>query len=123
MIILILIASITAILGALLIGRTPTTSWKRFICQMGAGILLLCGSFCFICVTIMGNTSAETRNAIKVATIETNINIYQDIESGEYFRLLHDNWNIFDMYDRDYIDAEDAKKIIEVSEIISSWDN
>lgn len=122
MAILFLIASLTASAGTFLIVSNSITKGKRFKCQTTIGIILVLGSFCLSGFSITRSTSAETSNSVKVAVIETNISIYQDTDSDEYFRLIEDEWNIFDIYDREYIDTVDAEKIIEVSEIVSSWD-
>ena len=71
-------------------------------------------------VTIETNIRASTQNADKIIG-NSEITIYQDSKTGEYFRLIEDKWNIFHIYQREYIIAEDVQKLIDAIEITSKW--
>ena len=120
MIILTCITLIIAMVGLVLILYVPSNrriSWLYTI----SGLIVFCLGFAIVDFVIEESIRQDTISASKIATINTNINIYQDNDSGEYFRLIADNWNILDMYNRVYIDKEDAEKIIEVAEITAKW--
>ena len=118
---LILIIMPFALCGVLLLVSSANikTVWIHAI----SGVFLFALSIVSLYVAMTQSISQDTVDSVKVATISTNIDIYRDQTTGEYFRLISNDWNILDMYSREYISTEDAEKIIEVAEITSGWED
>lgn len=83
-----------------------------------SGVLLAFGLL-IGCMTVQREQCVGS--AVEVTTINTNKNIYYDESTNSYFRVCTRDWNLVNMYYREYIDNDTAEKIIDVAEIVNAW--
>ena len=128
---LILIAIILTSVGSGLLGAVMLVSTevlnlksKKDPCIMGiSGAILIVLA---IILSILIPTSCKnrlTKNAYYVTTLDDKITIYQDCDTGEYFRLRDSDWNLLNPHYRQYIDTEEAEDLIAAINYINRWND
>ena len=64
-----------------------------------------------------------TENTYCLTSDDAEIKIYQDCNTGEYFRLRNSDWDLFNPHYRQYIDTEEAAELIEAINYIDKWED
>ena len=62
-----------------------------------------------------------TKNTYCLTSDDAEIKIYQDCNTGGYFRLRDNDWDLFNPHYRQYIDTEEAEKLIKAINYIDKW--
>ena len=109
------ICLLIAVVGTYLIATSDVI--KRYNFKIVIGLLLLIGSISTFFIMTEHSISSESSNAVKVAVIDDEI-IYQNCDTGEYFYLISNDWNIFQLHTRQYINSEDAEQLIKAEKIL-----
>lgn len=111
-------------IGGCLIGSICLTKSKRaFIINVIITVMLL---IAWIVILIVQNQNVIGDAQIVASVGESkrdNVEIYYDVEEDMYFKVDNSKWDVFDLYDRTYLDSDVVRSYLENKENKENFDN
>ena len=125
MILLTIITFLCIIIGALMIGLSIDTltnplmsrgEKKYSLRNLIAGILIIIlATSLMSIIMIKSDTEMRQNSNLIISTFDGEIKIYQDYNTGKYFNVCGDAWDLINPQYREYIDTKEAEELIEAS--------
>jgi hypothetical protein len=111
-------------IGGCLVGAICLTKSKRaFIINAIVTVILL---IAWIVILVVQNQNVIGDAQIVASVGESkrdNVEIYYDVEEDMYFKVDNSKWDVFDLYDRTYLDSDVVRSYLENKENKENFDN
>ena len=98
---------------------------KYGIRELIAGILVVILAASFMSIIMINSDTEMQQNSKLVITAEfdNDMNIYQEYDTGKYFRICSTDWDLLNPQHREYINGEEAEDIIKALKILNEWND